>query len=178
VLLKSDLGDVSRYIEFIESLGLHEINFLDLILTEPGNIEQKRHFGEEYVFIPEVIKLLNTIYTGSLSFIEHRYGYVTILPSGLFVVLKDSNGLTLRDDGCEECQQFCQEGLFTVRIATDGTASPCFDFFNKTPYIDCVEGIKKGTLISSAQELMDRLTSAKPTLSFRKFLQRGDVVLV
>ena len=43
-------------------------------------------------------------------------------------ILKETR-LTLRDEQCEKCPIYCQEGKFTTRIATDGNITMCPDCY-------------------------------------------------
>lgn len=172
VLMRSDLDELETYIDFVHSLGMHGIIFLDLVLTEHGDVNERAFFEREYVYISESIDILKRIYGNKLKFEDNRYGYKVILPNGMFIVLKDSDGMTLRDEGCERCPMYCQEGLFTARVSTDGSISPCLDRHAVLDYIDS-DAISDNRLLDlQTQQLFQRLVNAEPTHSFPEFLKR------
>lgn len=175
VLLRSDLAELEQYIDFIHELGMHGMIFLDLVLTEFNDQAEKESYEREYVYINEAVEMLKQIYGDDLVFEENRYGYRVILPNGLFIVLKDSDGLTLRDDGCDDCEMYCQEGLFTARVSTDGSISPCLDRHGKLDYIDAMSTMNDEDLDAQTAQLFQRLVDAEPTDSFPEFIKRHDV---
>ena len=61
-------------------------------------------------------------------FIRNKYGYECIDSDGFKIILKETR-LTLRDEQCNECPIYCQEGKFTTRIATDGNITMCPDCY-------------------------------------------------
>lgn len=177
VLLKSELKDIKNYLAFIKSIGIDQVNFLDLILSNPKNYQQRKFFTQEYVCVPKIITILTKIYGNALSFKEGRYGYSVVFPTGLVAILKDSNGLTLRDHLCLHCSSYCQEGLFTVRVNTDGTMSPCYDHFAQLPFIDGIKELETGTFQNKANALMKRLVKAKPENVFQDFLSKHGLII-
>ena len=68
------------------------------------------------------------------------------------IILKDSQ-LTKRSKKCERCPLYCQEGIFTVRIASDGTITTCPDYKNELPYIDGVAALNDQTLTSKLEKI-------------------------
>lgn len=172
VLMKSDLPDLEKYINYVKELGMDGIIFLDLVLTEHNNPEEREFFEQEYVFISEAVEILKQLYGDNLKFEDNRYGFRVVLPNGLFIVLKDSDGMTLRDDGCAECPMYCQEGLFTARVSTDGSISPCLDRHGVLDYIDSEATTDDEALDTLTRALFQRLVDAEPTHSFPEFLDR------
>jgi molybdenum cofactor biosynthesis enzyme MoaA len=173
VLLRSDMPELPQYIDYIHELGMDGMIFLDLVLTELDDLTERASYEKEYVFIEEAVDILKKMYGDDLVFDDHRYGYRVILPNGLFVVLKDSDGLTLRDTGCEECEMYCQEGLFTARVSTDGSISPCLDRHGRLDYIDSMAILDEDALDAQTSALFQRLVQAEPTDSFPEFLRRS-----
>ena len=175
VLLRSDIGYLLNYIEFCENSCIDEINLLDLILIDPCDPQKKVFFEKEFISISEVIELLYKQRRHNFLLNDNRYGIEIKLPSNLRIILKDSNGLTLRNDQCLNCPIYCQEGLFTVRIATDGAITTCLDYKAQLPFINAVSELKNGTLPDRANELMQTLREAKPMYAFADFFHRHKI---
>lgn len=173
VLLRSQLSELREYIGFVENIGFDELIFLDLILTD-SKPETIAAFEREYVYIQELLTELRGIYSEELVIEDSRYGYTLSLPSGLTVLLKDSNNVTLRDEDCFTCPIPCQEGLFAARVSTDGAVRLCFDTTNQLPYVDgrklLVEG-SQDQLNAGINQLMARMAAADETDFFATFLE-------
>ena len=180
VLLRSDLPEIKHYLDFIEHLGMNEVIFLDLILTDAADPAAKRFFEREFVSIAEVIPLLKRIYGNELTTTESRYGPKLYLPSGLPIILKDSNGLTLRDEACYQCPITCQEGMFTTRVATDGAIRLCYDQKNQLKYVDgrqILEDQNQAILNTDVEALVARMIVASGQFFFPTFLNKAGVSL-
>ena len=70
--------------------------------------------------------------------VDSKHEYIATTDSGLTINLMDTTR-TLRSAVCKSCPIYCQEGLFTTRIATDGTIRSCGDFHNILPYFRSTE---------------------------------------
>jgi molybdenum cofactor biosynthesis enzyme MoaA len=171
VLLRSDMGNLINYIEFCERSGLDEITLLDLVLNNP---QENTFFQKEFIPMPEVMEFLSK-QKGYIFDNDQRYGCQTHLSGGLRIILKDSN-LTLRFDRCEKCPIYCQEGLYTIRVATDGTITTCPDRTAKLPFIDGVSELKNGTLGNRAHELAELFLNARQMNTHREFFLKNGIV--
>lgn len=178
VLVRSDMPDLKSYLDFLEEVGITEVIFLDLILTDGRDPDYVHSFQEEYVYISEAIDWLFDTYGPEVKLEEDRYGYKAYLPNGISVVLKDCTGLTLRDAQCYSCENPCQEGKFTVRVGTDGNAKICFDTRAEMPYIDYEQAQEDGSLGLLMQGLMTQLLEADEVHFFSSFTNHYGAVLV
>jgi len=172
VILRSTINSLPGYIEFCENNNINEVNFLNLILKNP---HEKSFFEKEFVSSQEVLEYLNA--KAKYNFIlDDKYEFQTILPSGLRIILKDTNQ-TLRNSLCNKCPIYCQEGYFTVRVATDGTISTCPDYNNKLPYIDGPLELKNGVLQQKMGYLARVLISTEMENTLEAFFEKKGISL-
>lgn len=173
VVLRSDLKSLLDYIKLCEKNKLvDEINLLNLILKNDGD---KKFFENEFMSAKNVLEFFSNHAKYKFS-IDKKYEYSAKLSSGLKIVLKDTN-LTLRNNKCINCPIYCQEGFFTVRIATDGNITTCPDYHSQLPSIDGIKEIKKDTLDNKMHNLVYTLKKTKLKRTLDKFLNKHHVIL-
>ena len=173
VLLRSEMDCLFEYIYFIDSAGfIDEINFLNLILKDK---KDKNFFEKEFISATEVVNFFKK--SSDCKFlIDEKYEYNISLPSGLKIIIKDTNS-TLRNKRCDECPIYCQEGYFTIRVATDGTITTCPDFWAKLPYIDGLQELKTGDLSSGVNNLVAELKKTKKKYTLNDFFHKYSIKL-
>lgn len=173
VLLRSDMESLLDDIKFYEKSGvIDEINLLNLILKRP---ESKKFFEEEFISAQEVMAFLST-HVGYNFSMDSKYEFEAELPSGLRIILKDTN-LTLRTSQCDECPIYCQEGFYTVRVATDGTITTCPDYNAKLPFIDGPLELKRGQLTDKVKEVVQTFTRVKQKNTLDEFFRKKNIEL-
>lgn len=175
VLLKSYLDNLSNYFDFCHEIGFKEISLLDLVFYSNRNNDQDKNFFEkEYVSFYEIRKFFTQ--NMNIDFTNfHKYGHALILPNGIKVILKDSD-VAVRNENCLKCPIYCQEGIYTVRIATDGNITICPDYEGVLSSIDGPEELKKGTLSEKIKMLASIITSAKKIDSFKNYTDKHNVI--
>lgn len=145
VTMRSTQEELIDYIEQASKLGVG-INLLDLVYYEGSQSDNDvLKWADE--FVPsEFTWLYLKNHIKDFGNIEQdcRYGYRTSYKN-MPIILKDSR-LTKRSDRCQKCPLYCQEGIFTVRIASDGTISTCPDYRGELPYIDGLKSLKDNSL--------------------------------
>ena len=173
VLLRSDIESLLDYIEFCEKSGvIDEVNLLNLILKDQLD---KKFFEEEFFFASEVRDFFSA-HTEYNFTIDRKYEFSTRLPSGLRIILKDTNP-TLRNNQCTNCPIYCQEGFYTVRVATDGTITACLDYRAKLPFIDGPMELENGTLSKKVNKLVQMFTKVKQKNTLNKFFRKNNIKL-
>lgn len=176
VLLRSDLYNLADYFDFCHKIGFQEISLLDMtIYTNRSDSQEKDFFEKEYVSFPEVRKYLFEKLCVNFDD-NHKYGHAFILPNGLKIIMKDSH-LAVRNDNCLSCPIYCQEGIYTVRIGTDGNITMCPDYRAELSSIDGPAELKKGTLSEKIKEMVSVFDSAKEIKPFKEYLRRHDLIL-
>ena len=111
----------------------------------------------------------------NIEFKRNKYGHSAIMKNGLKIILKDSN-LTLRDEQCENCPLYCQEGKFTVRVATDGNITMCPDYRAELVSINGLEELKNGKLESKLKKLFDSLNNSNEYETIDKFKEKHNLL--
>lgn len=171
IVLKSDLDKLQSYIEYCDkSKIINEINLLNLILKYD---KDKEHFEKEFVSAPEIVKFFNTR-LGYIFSMDSKYEFRARTKSGTEIILKDTN-LTLRNKRCEYCPIYCQEGFFTIRVATDGTIRTCPDYSNQLSFIDGKMELKKGTLQNKINKMVEELKKTKQKNTLKVFFNKKGI---
>jgi len=176
VLMRNDLGGLVKYFNFCHEIGFQEINLLDLVYhSNLNSLEGKNFFEKEYVSFSEVKKYF--FKNLRIDFNElNKYGHSLTLPSGMKIIMKDSN-TAVRCENCLDCPVYCQEGIYTVRIATDGNITFCPDFKGELPSINGPFELENGTLKKTIKLLASKINSAKKIGSFKNYADRHDLLL-
>jgi len=173
VLLRSDMKSLLDYIRFCEKTGVvDEINLLNLILKDQ---QSKKFFEKEFISASEALDFFSK-HTEYKFSIDDKYEFNAKLPSGLRIVLKDTN-LTLRSNECINCPIYCQEGLYTVRIATDGTITTCPDYRAELSFINGPLELKNRELLKKVSKLVQVFTMVKQKNTLREFFRRNNIKL-
>lgn len=170
VLLQSDMDSLMDYLDYCQQIGFHEVTLLDLV-AYPNRYDKKEKafFEREFVSFPQVRDYLFA--QAGIDFSSpHRYGYEATLPSGLRILMKDSK-LAVRTKQCLDCPVYCQEGIYTVWIGSDGNITFCPDYRAKLPSIDGPVELKQGTLSTKIKELATMFASARQMEPLSKFFQ-------
>ena len=108
--------------------------------------------------------------------IDRKYEYQTKLSSGVRIIVKDTN-LTLRTSQCNKCPIYCQEGFYTIRVATDGTLSTCIDYKNQLSFIDGPLELNKGSLTAKVREMVEMFEKAELKKTLNEFFHRYNIKL-
>jgi molybdenum cofactor biosynthesis enzyme MoaA len=174
VLLKSDLDSLLDYFDFCYKTGFQEVSLLDLVMySNRDNPQEKDFFEKEYVSFDKIRKFF--LKKLGIDFNNyHKYGHAIFLPNGLKIIMKDSD-VAVRNKNCINCPVYCQEGIYTVRIATDGNITACPDFKAELPSIDGLTELKNGTLSGKIKQLVLANNSAKKIDSFKNYAKRHSI---
>lgn len=167
VLCKSNSFIVSEYIKAVESAGFDRITFLDLVVRDPRDTEEIDYFKKQFLSGEEIKKILYSIY-GKLEVNSGRHDYNVVLPSSLIVSVVDTKGPTRRDARCKECKQYCQEGIYTAKVATDGTIIDCLG--ENGIRINSTEAARTNTLDQEIKKIYIRLAESQLGYHFDNFI--------
>ena len=174
VMLRSKIDDLSDYLRFCIENGFSSANLMELYAYPDENwtIEACYFFTSQYVPYKETFETL--IGLGVIDEHRHRYGHSVRLNNGFTVLATDST-YTIRDFECKKCKVFCQQGKFTVRIATDGTITMCPNFNGKLYSIDGIECLENGTLEEKIKPMYKSLAYTPEENVFQHFLTRHNI---
>jgi len=176
VVIRSDLKFLINYIETCEKTGIiDEINLLNLILKEPWKKREREFFEKEFVPASETVNFLSKK-AGYKFFLDQKYEFETKTAKGIRIIIKDTN-LTLRAPQCDKCPIYCQEGFYTIRVATDGTIRTCIDYENKLPFIDGPLELKKGLLVKKLKKITKMFENVELKTTLKKFFKKYNIQL-
>lgn len=175
VVLKSELKDLDDFIKYCKSMGFSSANLLDLAYYPNRRVESERtYFEEEYVAATEVKKYLEE--KNGYLFERGKYGYQSVNTDDFKIIIKESR-LTLRDEQCENCPIYCQEGKFTTRIATDGNITMCPDCYCEVASLSGRELLNGSKGLEELQSLYDSVDKAEEKDTFDEFIKKYDLKL-
>ena len=168
VLCKNNSFIIADYINSVESVGFDRVTFLDLVVRDPKDLDEITFFKDQFLSGEEIKKLLFSIY-GDLTVSSGRHDFNVVLPSGLIVSVVDTKGMTRRDERCKNCSQYCQEGIYTAKVATDGTIIDCLG--SNGIKINSIKALNNNTLDIEIQRIFDRLAEGHTGYHFDEFIQ-------
>lgn len=176
VLLRNDLGDLADYFEACHNLGFREVSLLDLIIyTNRDNAAEKDFFEREYISFKELKEYLSK--TLKIDFSDtHKYGHSFTWSNGLKVIIKDSH-LAVRAPRCLNCPVYCQEGIYAIRIGTDGNITMCPDYQAELPSVNGILELERGTLSERISEMITTIRYAKEIKPFTEYLRRHQLAV-
>jgi len=176
VVIRRDLKFLLDYIKVCEESGvIDEINLLNLILKEPWKKKEREFFEKEFVPALETINFLFEK-AGYKFSLDQKYEFETKTAKGIRIIIKDTN-LTLRTSQCNKCPIYCQEGFYTIRVATDGAIRTCIDYENRLPFIDGPLELKKGALVKKLKEIMKIFENVELKTTLRHFFKKYNIRL-
>lgn len=175
VMLRKDLKDLNRYVEFCKSIGFTATNLLELVAypNSTWNEENKRFFKEQFVPYNEMIEELRKMENYESK--RYKYGHISIAKDGFQIMATDSR-YTIRDEQCKNCPIDCQQGKFTVRIATDGNITMCPDYKSELISLDGRKALKDNTLEEKLKGMFYTLTKVEEVDHFDEFRKKYDLI--
>lgn len=175
VMLRKDLPYLNRYIKFCEEIGFTATNLLELVAypNSVWNEENKQFFKEQFVPYEETVQELRKM--ENLYSKRYKYGHISITKTGFQIMSTDSR-FTIRDEQCKKCPLDCQQGKFTVRIATDGNITMCPDYKSELISINGIEALKNNTLEVKLKKMFEILTTVPEIDTFDEFRKKYDLL--
>ena len=168
IVMRNEVNSLLEYFNFCEKLNIfNEINLLNLILKDDGNQD---FFRQEFISASEILYFLNKK-TKYKFYLDDKHEYRATCFNGLEIILKDTN-LTLRNELCKDCSVYCQEGFFTIRVATDGSISVCPDYQARLPFLDGIKELRSGQLTVEIKKIVKMLKKVKLEKTLDNFLDK------
>lgn len=170
VTMKSTQQELVDYIKRASAMKVN-VNLLDLVYYEgSGSKNNFANWEAEFVSAEDTWNFLVENMSGIGDMVsDMRYGYRTNYKQ-TDIILKDSR-LTKRANRCQECSLYCQEGIFTVRIASDGTITTCPDYAGELPYINGIEVLKTHSLTEKLTTFFEELQISEEN-HFAEYIKR------
>lgn len=176
VAMRRNLKTLPLFIKLCEDSGIiDEINLINLILKEPKDRKNRTFFSKEFVTAKEIINFISKK-IGYKFVMDNLYEFRTKTANGLEIILKDTNQ-TFRDKQCDKCPIYCQEGFFTIRVATDGAIRVCLDYKNELPLIDGPKKIKEKALSQELNKVIRTFRNTHLEKTNNKFIQKYNIKL-
>lgn len=181
VVLRSDQKEeeLVTFIGFCKSLGIPEIQYLDLVHHPNKPNSDKDYFEREYVAFPEFRDLIKRVFGIDFQLRDGTYGaffHQAILPDGFRITFKDSR-FSMRDAQCQACPLYWQEGRCLIRIGTDGNLTLCTDFRGELSSFNLIEEAARGTLSDRIDTVAEVYASATQMRTIENFAERYNIRL-
>lgn len=181
VVLRSEQNEAElvTFIGFCKSLGIPEIQYLDLVHHPNKPNSNKEYFEREYVAFPEFRDLIRRVFDIDFQLRDGTYGaffHQAILPDGFKITFKDIR-FSMRDTQCQVCPLYCQEGRCLIRIGTDGNLTLCTDYKGELSSFNLVKEVAKGTLSDRMDTVAEIYASATQMRTIENFAERYNIRL-
>jgi len=174
VVMRSNLDSVIPLLNLCNDLGVQEIHLLDLTYYPcSGN---RAFWEKEFVYLTKELKPMIEAKYGKkfepLPIYGCRFYRLETKPQGTAVTLKEAQP-TMRIPNCSDCQEYCHEGVFTLRLSAGGYLNfcPC----NNQNGFNALDLYKKGQLDEAIAKLAAVFSQAQPTDSFQEFLTKNQL---
>lgn len=164
VCTKVNYNEIEDIVEFCLKKGINA-SILDLYYTK----ETENFWKENYKKIDVLVNSFKDKY-GNIQ-IDDSFGCefkkIYFNNTKNYIRFKSSSSATMRDELCEKCSSYCQEGIFCLRLSRQGWITVC------------QSNEENGILLSQDSDistLIGRLENAKPDEeSFVKMLKRNQL---
>lgn len=177
VVMQQSVERTMSLINLMNKLKVPRIHLLDLTYYPfPGF---KTFWEEEFVYLSKEVqpflekkigKKFKEMQIFGCSFYE--------LPSKnkeTTIVLKEANDTMRSPSICSFCQNYCHEGVFTLRLSTGGYLNICP--FKNDLGVDALAALEKGTLIKEYEKFSEIFDETEQVNSFPTFLSRNNLRL-
>lgn len=173
VVMRSNLDTIIPLIDFMNEIGVPRIHLLDLTYYP---FKGGRNFWQkEFVYLAkEILPIIEKKTREKFTEIPIFGCSFYALSSGLgkiTIVLKEANPTMRSLLHCSCCQDYCHEGMFTLRLSAGGYLNIC-PVVNGLG-IDAVAALKKGRLLEEYERFSRIFDETEQVDSFPIFLKRN-----
>lgn len=172
VVMKSNLDAVVPLLEMCNEMHVPEIHLLDL--TYYPCVGGKSFWEREFVYLTkELMPILEHRFSSGFEMMPIygcRFYRMATIPNGTTVILKEAEP-TMRIAHCQTCEEYCHEGVFTLRLSAGGYLNfcPCGNQFG----VDALDLYRRGILGEAIAKYSAIFDSATLTDSFTTFLDKN-----
>ncbi len=172
VVMKSNLYTIIPLLEICNEMHVPEIHLLDL--TYYPCVGGKSFWEREFVYLTkELMPILESRFHSGFELMPVygcRFYRMTTIPNGTMVILKEAEP-TMRIVHCQICEEYCHEGVFTLRLSAGGYLNfcPCDNKFR----VDALDLYRRRILGETIAKYSAILDSATLTDSFATFLDKN-----
>lgn len=177
VVMQSNIDIIMQMINLMNGIGILRVHFLDFTYYP---LEGYKNFWQkEFVYLTREVQPSIEEKTRSkfkeLSIFGCSFHVLSCVAKGTTVVLKEANPTMRSPSHCSYCQNYCHEGVFTLRLSAGGYLNIC-PVVNALG-IDAVVALKKGRLADEYQKFLRIFDEAEQVNSFPIFLKRNKLKL-
>jgi len=171
VVMKSNFDSIIPLLEMVEEIGVQQIHLLDL--TYYSSCVGKKNFWEnEFVYLTkDLMPMLEREFGTNFSLMDVfgcKFYKLESSKKGMAVILKEAEP-TMRSPVCQECPEYCHEGIFTLRLSCGGYLNFCPA--NNNRGVDSLSLYRQGLLGEALDKYSEIFDQALSTNSFQRFLQ-------
>lgn len=126
VLMRRTIPAIDKTIEYVRALTKSATSPVYLSLLDfYYSPARRQEWLAEFVPTSEVVDQLSSKFGNPV--IQDRFGcrFYWFDADGLRIRLKDSFSATMRAAKCRKCSAYCQEGIFGVKLSTEGWFTTC-----------------------------------------------------
>jgi len=174
VVMKSNFDSVIELLNLCNDLGVQEIHLLDL--TYYPCYGNRKFWENEFVYLTkDLMPIIETEYGKKFEIMPIygcRFYKLETRPGGTSVILKEAQP-TMRIPKCADCQEYCHEGVFTLRMSAGGYVNfcPC----SNVNGFNALDLYKEGKLGEAVLEMSSIFDQARPVDSFQEFVSRNQL---
>ena len=126
VLMRSNQDDLDAVIDFSRAMkakhaGQLHVSVLDFYYSD----ERRDVWEQEFVLVSGTERRLAEKYRNVREEVRFGCRFSWVDCDGVEVRFKDSAGATMRGDICNGCPNYCQEGLYGIKLSTAGWMTTC-----------------------------------------------------
>lgn len=182
VLTRSSFSDLPKLLDLLNSIKIPELLLLELLYYKnvPGVESSKSYFEHEFVDIKKEAKDFLERYQGNMveefpifGIFGTKFYRIKSSSGGTHVVFKQADN-TLRVEKCLRCKDYCQEGIYELRVSDGGYLNVC-NVVNELGF-SILKELKKGTL-DEAFEYYKKLFDKTHYSTFLEFTQKNGLDL-
>lgn len=173
VVMRSNIGTVVPLIKMANDLGVPQIHLLDL--TYYPCVGGKTFWEREFVYLtkelsPILEKEFNRTFKLSPIF-GCRFHEMESIPGGTIVVVKEAQPTMRAPECCDNCHEYCHEGVFTLRLSAGGYLNfcPCSNAYG----VNALELYRQGRLGETLEAFSNIFDRARSVESFSVFLKKN-----
>lgn len=171
VVMKSNFNSIIPLLEMVEEIGVRQIHLLDL--TYYSSCVGKKNFWEnEFIYLTkDLMPILEEKFQAPFAPMDVfgcKFYKLESSRKGMAIVLKEAEP-TMRSPVCQDCPEYCHEGIFTLRLSCGGYLNFCPT--NNSWGVDSLNLYRRGLLGDALQRYSEIFNHTLSVNSFQKFLR-------
>lgn len=178
VVIRRNLDQLGGIIRLASETKANAIHLLDL--TYYSSVDGRKFWMEEFVCLQTEVQPWIKDEFGlrfePMGIYGCRFNSATLPGSGLSVVLKEADRTMRHDQYCAICPNYCHEGVFTLRLSSNGYLNICPA--NNQLGVNAREMVANGRLREVMDGYSKMFAESRLCDSFPDFLVRNKLALI